>query len=418
MLNLKHLIRRFGKNEDGSIAILFGLCCIVLLGIVGLSIDTSRYYNYTSRLQSSLDAAALTGAKLLPGGTVSDSEIQSVVMANFMAAMDRAGVKATKLEPAITINRVSNSVELKARATLPVMFSSVLSGTNTTDIVRTSKVVYDAKKVELALVLDITGSMRSNDKLNDMKVAAKDVVDELFDNSLTEDGVRVAIAPYSAAVNAGSLAGNVSDPSAIDTCVIERKGLNAATDAAPLGIDKLPRVPSLPYGRYTCPSASVLPLKGKSQKDSVKTAIDRYVASGATAGHIGSAWGWYLISPEWASVLPSGSAPEPYEKQVDKSVIIMTDGEFNTSYLTGGATPSTTQIDESYAQFDSLCDGMKAKGIIVFTVGFDLASTRALSELKACASAPEKFFDAKTGAELKRAFSDIARQLNTLRVAS
>ena len=45
--------------------------------------------------------------------------------------------------------------------------------------------------------------------------------------------------------------------------------------------------------------------------------------------------------------------------------------------------------------------GAKAKGIKVFTVGFDLNSPRALAELQKCATGPENFFDAKTGAAVE-----------------
>lgn len=162
----------------------------------------------------------------------------------------------------------------------------------------------------------------------------------------------------------------------------------------------------------------MLGLQGKSQKDVVNSTIDSYTASGATAGHIGSAWGWYLLSPEWSSVLGS-SAPANYDDdEVEKHMIIMSDGEFNTSYLSGGATDPATQSNESYAQFKALCNGIKGKGITVYTVGFDLTSPRALSELESCASSPENFFDAKTGAQLKQSFETIAKKLNTLRLAS
>ena len=158
--------------------------------------------------------------------------------------------------------------------------------------------------------------------------------------------------------------------------MIERQGSNAATDAPPVGADKLPNVPTTPYGNYVCPGATVLGLQGKSQKDIVNSTIDSYSASGATAGHIGSAWGWYLLSPQWASVLGS-SAPGDYEdKEIRKHMIIMSDGEFNTSYLTGGTTSAATQSDESYAQFRSLCDGIKGKDITIYTVGFDLTNAR------------------------------------------
>ena len=439
MFAFRRYVHDFIEDCSGSTAVLFGLCFIFLFATVGLAIDTSRYYNYTSHMQNALDAAALAGARLLPDDQATDGDIQTLVSAHFATTMSASGVKPDELTaPEVKIDRSTNTVEVNGYARLPAMISGIVLQNADADVKRTAKVVFDMKKIEMAMVLDITGSMNSKGKLNDLKIAAKDVVDELYNGSLSEDGVRIALAPYSASVNAGALAATVTNVPATtncawdryqwkcfdaagidqDTCVIERTGANAATDAAPLGADKLPNVPSIPYGNYACPPATVLPLQGKSQKDTVKDTIDSYAAAGATAGHIGTAWGWYLLSPEWSSVL-GANAGKPYgETDVEKSMIIMTDGEFNTSYISGGSTPSTQQTDESYAQFDSLCDNIKAKNIKVFTIGFDLIDPRALAELQKCASAPENFFDAKTGAQLKNAFKDIARKLNTLRVAS
>lgn len=439
MRDVRARLSHFQRDSRGSISILFGLSCIVLFGLIGLALDSSRYYNYLSRMQAALDAAALAGAKLLPDETVDDATLTEIITANFMASMAEAGVKANSLQqPTIKIDRFKNSVEVAGAAQLPATLSPIVSGPKDVDVNLTSKVVFDMKKVELAMVLDITGSMTWNNKLEDMKSAAKEVIDELYNGALNEDGIRIALAPYSASVNAGNLASAVTAVPATtscrrhgyqwrcanaegvdqDTCVIERQGMNAATDAAPVGSDKLPNVPTTPYGNYVCPSATVLPLQGKSQKDTVKATVDSYAASGATAGHIGTSWGWYLLSPEWSSVLGS-SAPASYDDQeVTKTMIIMTDGEFNTSYLSGGRTDPVTQSNESYERFDQLCNGIKGKGIKVFTVGFDLTNARALNELERCASGSENFFDAKTGAELKKAFKDIAKKLNTLRVAS
>ncbi|MBR2535161.1 MAG: pilus assembly protein [Hyphomicrobium sp.] len=439
MRGLRAIVSTFRDDDRGSVSILFGISCIVLFGLIGLAIDSSRYYNYTDRLQAALDAAALAGAKLLPDETLNDEDIAAVVAANFASAMAMTGVKAKSLDtPTVKIDRSMNTVEVIGKAKLGATITPVIAPQDDVDVIRTSKVVFDMKKIELAMVLDITGSMNTNNKLADMKAAAKDVVDELYNGALNEDAVRIALAPYSASVNAGALAPSVTEvPPATncyksnyrwtctnaaganqDTCVIERQGSNAATDAPPVGADKLPNVPTTPYGNYVCPGATVLGLQGKSQKDIVNSTIDSYSASGATAGHIGSAWGWYLLSPQWASVLGS-SAPGDYEdKEIRKHMIIMSDGEFNTSYLTGGNTSAATQSDESYAQFRSLCDGIKGKGITIYTVGFDLTNARALSELEACASGTSNFFDAKTGAQLKQSFKDIAKKLNTLRLAS
>lgn len=53
------------------------------------------------------------------------------------------------------------------------------------------------------------------------------------------------------------------------------------------------------------------------------------VASGTTAGHVGTSLGYYLISPRWKPVWPAENEPAAHDTDVKKVVIIMTDG-FNT----------------------------------------------------------------------------------------
>ncbi len=431
---------RFAQDRDGSVSIIFAVACIALFLTIGVAVDSSRFYNVGARMQDALDAAALAGAKMLPDDQMSDTDIQTLVQKHFDASMSTAGVALTTLQPLnITVDRPNTAVNASMKASVKSLFGGLAKQQKIAEINKSSRVVFDAKKVELSLVLDITGSMNTNNKLADMKSAAKDVIDELMNASISEDSIRIALAPYSASVNAGALASSVTnvppttscvykkhewkctDVSGVDqdTCVIERTGVNAATDAAPVGPDALPNVPTPAlYNNYLCPAATVLPLQGKSNKDELKDTIDSYAALGATAGHIGTAWGWYLLSPDWASVLPAASAPRPYDPAaVTKAVVIMTDGLFNTSYISGPSTDAATQTNESYAQFQALCSGMKGKNVTVYTVGYDLADPRAMSELQSCASGVSNFFDAKTGADLKKAFKAIADKLNTLRVA-
>ena len=362
MSKIQVLVRKFSRDHDGTVAVLFGLSCVVLVGLIGLAVDTSRYYNYSSKMQQALDAATLAGAKMLPDDSVSDGDIEALIQAHFTASMATAGIAANSLmTPAITIDRSKNSVTSQGSAKLPAMVSKFITGKGYVDTNLASKAIFDMKKIELSMVLDITGSMNTNNKLADMKVAAKDIVDELFNVSLSEDGIRIALAPYSASVNAGQYASAVTnvppttscsrvdhewrckDVAGVDqdTCVVERQGPNAATAAAPVGADKLPNVPAPTPSGYSCPPSTVLGLQGKSQQAEVTSTIDSYLAVGATAGHIGTAWGWYLLSPDWSGVLEH-SAPKPYsDALVSKYMIVMTDGIFNRSYLTG-STDATT----------------------------------------------------------------------------
>ena len=86
-----------------------------------------------------------------------------------------------------------------------------------------STVVYRADKVELALVVDVTGSMNqvppgdSKTKIQSLKEAASEVIDALMADSPSDTAVRIAVAPFSASVNAGALANATSASPSVTT---------------------------------------------------------------------------------------------------------------------------------------------------------------------------------------------------------
>ena len=145
-----------------------------------------------------------------------------------------------------------------------------------------------------------------------------------------------------------------------------------------------------------------------NDRDTLETAIDNFTTGGWTAGHLGTAWGWYMLSDSWGALLPGDSSPKPYgTKNLFKAVVLMTDGEFNTSW----------RNDDSDDQAISLCNAMKDKDIIVYAVSFKSANH---PTLLSCASADNSgnqlYWDADNGSELTAAFKDIAIRLTNLRL--
>jgi hypothetical protein len=144
------------------------------------------------------------------------------------------------------------------------------------------------------------------------------------------------------------------------------------------------------------------------------------VAAGSTAGHLGTAWAWYTLSPNWGSVFGPGSRPAAYgTSKLEKIAILMAGGEYNTEYdrgvktsTTGGSSPNGT----STSQARQLCTNMKAAGITVYSVGFQLDTQTAIDTLRTCATSSEHFYEATTGAELRQSFRDIALKISTLRL--
>ncbi|WP_374516825.1 ubiquitin-activating E1 FCCH domain-containing protein [Brevundimonas sp.] len=213
----------------------------------------------------------------------------------------------------------------------------------------------------------------------------------------------------------------------VSSCVTERSGAQAYTDAAP-STARVGR--NYPGGSNPCLSATVLPLS--SDRTTLKNRIDGFSASGSTAGQIGMAWGWYMVSPSFNSLWPSGAAAPYNTAETLKAVIIMTDGEFNTPYCNGviardagsGSGSNSSKIDCSstngspFAQGRELCDGMKARNVVVYTVGFQLAEGGdAASLMQYCASKPANFFLPASGGDLSEAFAAIGRDITQLRIS-
>src|SRR5690606_38533810 len=151
-----------------------------------------------------------------------------------------------------------------------------------------------------------------------------------------------------------------------------------------------------------------------------------------TAGHLGLAWAWYMVSPNFASLWPSNSRPAAYgTDNLRKVVVLMTDGEFNTVYCNGvisnssvsGSGSVADQIacsaptGSSYDQGHNRCTQIKRGGdgildteddIIVFTVGFDIADQPQAQAIMAnCATDTAHAYLANSGAELEQVFREI-----------
>lgn len=214
----------------------------------------------------------------------------------------------------------------------------------------------------------------------------------------------------------------------ISTCVTERTGAQAYTDASPSSARVGRNYPSA--SSNTCLDATLQPLS--SNKNALKSAIDSYSVGGSTAGQIGIGWGWYMVSPNFNSLWPSNGAAAYNTADTLKAVIIMTDGEFNTPYCSGvisrqagsGSGSNTGKIDcdadngDPFDQGRALCTAMKNRGVLVYTVGFQItAGGDAANMLQACASTPSNFYLPASGGDLSEAFAAIGRDITQLRIS-
>ncbi len=239
-------------------------------------------------------------------------------------------------------------------------------------------------------------------------------------------------------------------------CVVDRTGPQEFTDAAPgpnmwlnahsgdrmvLSADssdtpasaKLGKVKTDPADNWNyddagdcadvSPPNTIVPLT--SDKAVLTQKITGLEAFGATGGQVGTAFSWYMLSPQWAGIWPALSTPAPYsdlavvgptgEPKLKKIAILMTDGSYNT--YRGWKEQNQAAVSQNAR---TLCTNMKAKGITVYTVGFNLdelpagEKTEAMSTLQSCSSNPQSFYNTSDAEQIKQAFRDIALKISTL----
>ena len=182
---------------------------------------------------------------------------------------------------------------------------------------------------------------------------------------------------------------------------------------------------------FMCTSEPVLPLS--SNKSTIKSRINAMTAEGATGVGEGAMWGWRTLSP--GEPFAEGRVYGTDENQ--KILILMTDG-VNTyypqskfvkswysiygyvseSHLGTTSTSSSTltaKMDERTLQ---ACNNIKAAGVIIYTVAFEISNEQAaLDLLKNCASDDDKYFAPDSESDLIGAFNAIGKDISELRIS-
>ncbi len=432
---------RFAADSRGDVAILFGLLTLVIVMLIGLAVDYGRLVNARNQTLQATDAAVLAGARALQTNGGDQAGALKVAQAYYkQAVQSRISVvsKSDTINFAVTDN--GTAVVTKGNASISTPFMSV-AGVKTLPLLRANGMDY-AKAVlavggnaelnlEVSLMLDVTRSMQGQ-KLADLKAAASDLVNIVVWKDQSKFTSRVAIVPFAEDVRLPGAAFKKATgaTSTTNPCVVERTGSQKYTDAAPKsGQYVMARMVATTNNRgqttYSSDcdvpaNAEVLPLT--SDKTALLSKINGLSVGYYTAGHLGTAWAWYMLAPNWSSLWASSSTPAAYNtKDVKKIAVLMTDGEYNVQYDSNGALvdQDSTKCSKavngcSTAQALAQCTAMKAKGIEVYTVGFQLNNQTAINTLKSCATDADHFYNSTTGDALKAAFRDIALKISTL----
>lgn len=193
---LRHLL----QDRSGGVAAIFGLAVIPLFAAIGLAVDTGRGFMIRSKLSYAIDSAGLAGGRAFDQDN-REAEILMFFNANFPDGY--MGSTLASGHPIITFDDAENTVTIEAQVTMPTRFMRI-AGVEDIDVSARTVIQRELRGLELALVMDNTGSMRSGGKMDAMKDAAQDLVEILYGDRETVPNFWVSVVPYAAMVNVGS----------------------------------------------------------------------------------------------------------------------------------------------------------------------------------------------------------------------
>lgn len=197
---LRRALRRLA-DDGGNVAITVAFAMVPLaIGTLG-AIDLARGASAKVQLQDALDAAALGAARS---------------SANSPDTLQAAGERLLRQNLALggDFELVSSSFtfgpdnKVLARAQVRVEpYVAGLAGVNNMDIAAATEVVRAGMQLEIALVLDNTGSMNQNNKLYHLKTAAKAFVTAMetaAEGNTVPNSIKISLVPFSHTVRVDS----------------------------------------------------------------------------------------------------------------------------------------------------------------------------------------------------------------------
>lgn len=467
--DLRSRARAFLRDRAGGTLPLAAGMMLSLVGFCGVALDGARLIYAKDVLQRSLDSGGLAAGHALEIANM-EADGEDFFEANVAAG---GGILRNTSLTMVT-SQDDRVLTLTATAEVEATFMSVF-GFDAITVSATTEVTRETRGMELALVMDNTGSMRSGGKIDAMKTAATSLVNAIYGEEEVNPNLWVALVPYTATVNIGAGRESWLDSASQDRiddgdfgptswkgCVEARAGSGDRSDTVPsddpftlyfyedasdndwidggsYDIDETNNAQNDGTGPNLGCGPAITPLT--AAKTPVVDAIDEMLPwhRGGTTSNLGLVWGWRVLSPDWQGLwggATPGELPLGYDEPfMDKVIVVLTDGQ-NQFYDHNGGGPEGSDytaydrlnvfgyatLDDAREEIDSrfaeLCTTIKTTGIKIFAITFgSTPNTDTQSLYRTCASNPGFYFHAPTNDELQDVFDTIGRQLSNLRLS-
>ncbi len=191
-------------DSRGNVALIFGLLMVPVAMLTFASLDLYRVTSARSNLQDALDAAALVAARTQ---TVDPVRINAAGQSALTAGLQLGdGVRLVSSDFALVAGRIVANAETEIDPIISDLFMP--DGLTTS---AHSEIVRGATRLEIAMVLDVTGSMLESrggvSKLQRLRTAGVELVN-IMQQTATQSGdpssVRMSVVPFGQTVRVGS----------------------------------------------------------------------------------------------------------------------------------------------------------------------------------------------------------------------
>ncbi|MBZ8132659.1 pilus assembly protein [Afifella sp. IM 167] len=433
------IARQYRSEEEGVVAILFALALIPLLGLAAGAVDFSRLNTMKAGVQHAADAAAIAGAKAarLEGVDAIETARQS-----YWANVARLGI-STAPEPAITLGE--GRITVTADDALPSSLLQVVGIPSLSYHALAAANIPGTANAEIVMVLDYSTSMQTSGKWGRMKDAAESFLAAFEENP--DADAKIGFVPFSefvyAPVSGRYLRGLASADWANDylACTYNRDYPYSVEDAEPNPVQEASRWAFSNYrladGEEDTPPGQIEwlteaePGSEAEAKAKLCENYDKFQLvlqeltddygilrtqlgkmkpipnGGLTNISLASEMGWHVLTdvPPYEEGVAADSAEG---KRTKKVMILLTDGEQTVPVQGPGGDVSVEAAD---IVTQEVCTNVKADGIEIFTIAYDLEPGPATDLLVNCASSEKNFYATGATGDLKGVFQDIFDQI-------
>lgn len=344
-------LRRFARDDDGGVIALALYLFVLMLMLGGMAVDVMRLESLRTRLQNTADRAVLAAASL------TQTEDPVSVVDDYFA---KAGLSQYLMNRSAVTVFGSRTVNAEVGGIQDNLFMGLL-GIDTLPVATIAAAQEAISEVEVSLVVDVSNSMNSNSRIQNLRIAGENFIDLLIGDS-TDGDISISLIPYSGQVNVGAalLAQyNVAGDHAYSNCA-EFGSTDFSSPALSTAVP-LARSPHFdpwyssktPTLRFCTTDAAqeILPLSNNAPL--LKQRMRDLTANGNTSIDIAVKWGAALLDPGTrpvianlaaAGIVPTAFNDRPFDygqTQVRKVMVVMTDGQnwyqytVNAPYRTG-----------------------------------------------------------------------------------